>query len=195
MEVRVMSWRFPAMMMAGALLCGAAVGAEPASSFAELAFVKVSHGNGGGIRGTGPLGDLLLVQGSIEAYDHYEGDVALASLGVGARWPVAPSMQVTFGLSGELVGGAFEAPDDNGMDGVAAGYGAGVELRGRIGERLELQGGVKWVYMKGGDLTRATTSFGARYYLTPRLAAGVDAIDDYFGRRLGLVLRFGISAP
>lgn len=181
-----------AALATGAMLCGTASGAEPAYRFTEFAFVKAAHGNGGGIRGSGALGDLLLVQGSVEGYGYLDGGVAMASLGIGARWPLASSIMVSCGLSAEFVGGAFEMDDDRGIDGGAMGYGAGAELRGRIGEWLELQASARFVFM-AEDSSRLVASVGMRHYLAPRLAAGLDVTDDYFGTRLGLVLRYDFS--
>jgi hypothetical protein len=181
-----MTLRLPVLIAISTLSCGAAAADEPSFSFADLTYIRAEHGSGAAIRGSGAIGERWFIQGNFDAYDHFDGSVGLASLGVGMHWPVSPSMQLAFGLSAVAVGGAYEDGHDSGMDGAALGGGATLELRGRVGERLELLGGVKYIEVTD----TIAPSIGIRFYFSRRLALGLDVSDDFVGTRAGLALHY-----
>lgn len=183
----------------GTPFVAAAAESVPSSSFLDVAFVSTGRNeSGGSLHASRGLGDRWLMQLHLDAFEYKDGNetntASSASLGMGVRWSPAPSMQLVFGVSADLLGGASDGGDgwdDAGFDGLVAGLGAGLELRSRFSRRLQLQGGVKAVAIAGaGDSDLFATSVGARFYFSDRFAAGLDLTNDYFGSRISLSLRY-----
>lgn len=90
--------------------------------------------------------------------------------GVGFHWALNPNLDLVSGASFErlkISGGGFSTSE--------SGYGISAGLRGRVGESLELSGGLK--YMDVGDFgTDFAFNVGGRYYFTENFAAGVDYV-------------------
>jgi hypothetical protein len=202
-----MSRKISALRVAGLLapfalstpFSAAAAESETSASFVDIAFVSNGRNeSGGSLHASRGLGDRWQVHGHLESFDYKDGNESnvanSASLGVGVRWSLAPTMQLVFAVSGEVISGASDGGygwDDDGIDVLAAGVGAGLELRSRISRRLQLQGGVKAVAIAGaGDSDLFATSVGARFYFSDHLAAGLDLANDYFGSRIRLALRY-----
>lgn len=109
--------------------------------------------------------------------------------GLGFNWALNPALDLVSGVSFERVKvkvSGFGSDSDSG-------YGLNVGLRGRVGEALELTGGVKYVDL-GSDLDDTTLSVGARYYFTPAFAAGIDVSDNDDGTTWGLAVRYDFGS-
>lgn len=184
---------FPAIAWS-ALLCTQALAAEPGFSFIELGAIKAGHhGNGAGVRASGALGQHAVVYGNLDAYSFYNGSIVVSSLGGGMQWSAMPSLRGMAGLSAEILGGSYDDHDDGGVEGLALGIGAGALLRGRAGDRLELEAGLKYVHIVSERAAGKLQASGAlRYHLSPRAALGLEVGNDYFGFRAGLVARFDL---
>jgi hypothetical protein len=97
-------------------------------------------------------------------------DVGLQALelGAGYAWPLASNLDL-YGKVG-YVHAEADLPGPNIDD---DGYLLGVGLRGRVAEKFELEGGVKYRDLSDwGDDT--TVGLAARYFFTPNFAAGLD---------------------
>jgi hypothetical protein len=138
-------------------------------------------------------GDGFTLAGSAEFSENFYGfanlgstdleGVSLSLLGVGGgfHWPLSESLDFTSGVSYERV-----KVEGAGSD---SGYGLSVGLRGRAGENLEFNGGIKYADFGGSGGDDITFSAGFRYYFTPAFAAGID-----FSRWNDLELStFGVS--
>jgi len=173
-----------------------ALAAQPSFSYVEGAFVNSEHGSGGGVRGSGALGERLFVHGHLDAYDYWNGSVLQLSLGPGIRWPIGPGMQIAADASADILGGSYDVRgmDDEGMSGFALGASAGLELRAQLTDRLELHGGIRYQAITSESAAgRAEGSIGLRIGVLPRLAAGFELVHDYFGMRVGATLRLDLS--
>lgn len=92
-------------------------------------------------------------------------DLSLSSLGVGVNWPLNPSLDLVSGLSYERMKIDYLGSE--------SGFGLHAGLRGRVAERMELTGNVKYVdFGHGAD--DLVLNLGGRYYFTNALAAGLD---------------------
>jgi hypothetical protein len=178
--------------VAGASLGGTAAASEPSFSYGEIGVLKSSGGVGGSLHASGTIGSTVLMHGGADLYDYRDGTIFAASLGLGLHFAVAPSVQTAFVLSAELAGGSYKGGgmDDEGIDGAAAGGGAGVEFRARSSDRMEMRVAVRYVNLPvGNGPGRVLGSAGIRFYASPQLAAGLDVNRNYFGTQLALVFR------
>lgn len=185
-----------------ALLAGPAAADSPAFSYLDLAYVRADDGgdtqdscdscDGASLRASLALGERMLIQLDANSRDHEDGSIDRFSLGAGMHWPVADGIEVAFTLSAEVLTGAFNGPDETGMDGLGVGGSAGLELRARLSPSLELNAGVRAESLadQGSHLT---PSAGARFYFSPRVAAGLRVVRDQFDTRaeLGLHINLG----
>jgi hypothetical protein len=114
--------------------------------------------------------------------------LSLFSLGAGFHWPLSPALDLTSGVSYERV-----KVEGAGSDG---GYGLAVGLRGRAGDALEFNGGVKYADFGGGDGDDLVFSAGFRYYFTPAFAAGIDFSkwDDLDLSTIGVSFRYDFGS-
>lgn len=99
--------------------------------------------------------------------------VSSASLGVGFNWALSPNIDLVSGLSFERV--KLKVDGDSASE---DGYGIGVGLRGRIGQRFEWTVGGK--YRDIDETKLGTFSIGGRYFITPRFAMGLDLIGNNY---------------
>jgi hypothetical protein len=97
------------------------------------------------------------------------------------------------GMSLDLVSGVAYERLKLHVDGVGnvtdTGFSLNTGLRGRVGESLELTGGVKYTDF-GNDVDDFTLIAGGRYYFTPNFAAGIDVQDNDDGTAWIVSLRY-----
>ncbi len=128
-------------------------------------------------------GDGLGLRGSIEFTDRFHGfagysdldldfDVSTTQMevGVGMNWSLSPNVDVVGTVSYLNLEIDLPAPFGSGDDNAIA---LGGGLRGRVGEQLELRGGLTYAEF---DESGNDTAFnvGARYYFTKIFALGAD---------------------
>lgn len=148
--------------------------------------------------GTSADGDVLGIGGSVEFTQNFFGFASLAdgnydagvdtfqtTLGLGYALPLNTNLDLVVGASYERY--KVKAPV-LGSD-TENGYGLNLGLRGRVGEQLELNGGLKYIDL-GGGADDTTFNVGARYYFTPAFAAGVDVSTNDDGTTYGLAVRY-----
>lgn len=109
------------------------------------------------------------------------------SVGLGGRYPLSPTLDLTGRVAwvrAEAGVGPFSASDD--------GYGVTGGLRGRLGERFELEGNVSYFDVGSGSGDTAA-GVAARYFFTDSLAVTADfqRYDDVNLWGLGARVNFG----
>ena len=141
-------------------------------------------------------GDKFSVGGSVGMGERFFGfatlgtldvsDLNLTGLSLGAGWHTAISSSVDF-----LAGLSFELLDPEGGGASWTGYGAMVGVRGKAGDKLELDGAVKYADLESG-IDGLVFSAGSRYYFTEAFAAGLDISldDDADTTTFGLMFRY-----
>ena len=132
-------------------------------------------------------GDGFSVGGSLAATDNlhvfanfsdqdFDFDLNLQTLSVGAgvNWPLHADLDIV----GRLAYVKSDIDGPFGIDISDDGYAAGAGLRGRVLQRMELEGGFVYVnYDEGGSET--TPNFSARFFLTDMFAVGASvALED-----------------
>lgn len=146
-------------------------------------------------------GDGFFLGGSLAATDNFHVFAAFSdqdfdfdlnyqtlSVGAGVNWPLHPNLDIVGRLS-------YVKADIDGPFGISIsddGYAAGAGLRGRVAERVELEGGLVYVnYDESGSDT--TPNLGARFLLTDAFALGasVSFEDDVTTWGIGARLNFG----
>jgi hypothetical protein len=133
-------------------------------TYVASADIENVDGDGFGVSGSFELTPMLFAFGALNNLDFSGADLDELGLGLGVNWGLNDSVDVVGGFSYERVK----------LEGVSnSGFGMGVGLRGRIAERFELTGGVKYRDLgNGADGTEL--NFGGRYYFTENFAAGAD---------------------
>jgi hypothetical protein len=134
--------------------------------------IKNSSVNGDtfSLGGSFALGESLFGVGSVSTTDAGGFTAKTLSLGLGFHAPVSSNVDFVGDLSFALAD-----PEGGSSD---TGFGVGVGLRGRASDKLELNGGVRYVdFGHGADGVGFTV--GSRYYFTEAFAAGIDlSMDD-----------------
>ena len=176
-----------------ATLSVAAHAAETSYSFVDAGYLTTD------IDGISDRADGFLLRGSLEVTDRvfvFAGyssqsidglDVEDYGIGVGYAWPITEGADI-YGKAGyvraeaDLAG--FSLEDD--------GYSLGVGIRGRVLDRLELEGAVNYTDLSdlGDDTTLAAA---ARWYFIEQFAVGVEAVlgEDATSYGIGLRWNFG----
>lgn len=131
-------------------------------------------GDGFSIKGATELAPSVHVFSGLTNLDFEEAGVDLEmdtmSIGVGLNWGLSDNADLVGGLSYERV---KVASDFLGASDSDSGFGVSGGIRGRVGNSLELEAGIKYAdFGNGGDLL--TYSAGGRWYFTPNFAAGVE---------------------
>jgi Outer membrane protein beta-barrel domain len=119
-------------------------------------------------------------------YDQDSGvSTTATSVGVGFAWPLGMSVDLVSGFAYEYlrlhIDDVGSASDE--------GYSLNTGLRGRVGESLEITGGVKYTDL-GHGADDFTLGVGGRYYFTPAFAAGIDVSDNDDGTAWMVSLRY-----
>jgi len=184
--------RLFAAMALSTLQCVSSVAAEPSFRFLDVALIKAGHhGEGASVRGSGTVGEHSVLHGNLDVYDYYNGGLLVSSFGWGTHWSVAPSVSALAGLSADIFGGSYDDHHGGGVEGLLLGVGAGALLRGRTGDRLELEAGLKYLHVVNESASgKLLASATVRYDLSPRMAMGLEVGNDYFGMRAGVAFRF-----
>jgi len=110
------------------------------------------------------------------------------SLGVGFNWALGPTLDLVSGATYEHIkikgssGGVSASSNDSG-------FGLNVGLRGRVAEKLELTGNVKYVDF-GQGANDFTFGAGGRWYFTDAFAAGPDVSHNDDGTNWGISFRY-----
>ncbi len=187
-----MERRVPLLVMLAAMGFARAVGAAPATSYAEFSYQEPDHGDrGAAFRAAATIGQRLVLDFGVDAREHRDGGVGLASLGLGTRLQTGTATRFVVGLSAEALGGDFGADDEPGsMSGLALGAGFNGELSHRLNDRVELLGRLKVTTIDG---YRMVAAIGARFYLARRLAVVADVLKDELGTRVGVGMRLDFS--
>jgi hypothetical protein len=173
-----------------ALFNTAASATSPTFSYLDLAYVRADHGaDGAGLRASGAIGSRMFIQLDAGGRDHLDGSIAYVSLGAGLHWPISDSIEAAFGLSADAVGGAFEGPDDTGLDGAGLSGGASLELRARLSSQLELNAGARYEHVTDHFIPSA----GARFYFSPHFGAGLRVVRDSFETRVEFALHINLG--
>jgi hypothetical protein len=128
------------------------------------------HGDQLSIGGSFEFGGSFVAFGNLSTVDVSGFSVKGATAGLG--WHGGISSALDF-----LVGASFELVDPEG-GGSETGVGASVGIRGRASDKLEFNGGLKYVdFGHGADGVVFTV--GSHYYFTDAFAAGLDiSLDD-----------------
>lgn len=146
-------------------------------------------------------GDGFMVGGSLAATDNFHVFAAFTdqdfdfdlnyqtlSVGGGVNWPLHPNLDVIGRLS--YVKADLDGP--LGIDVSDDGFSVGAGLRGRVAERIELEGGV--TYVNFDELGSETTpTLGARFLITDAFALGANVAFDDDATTWGLGARFNFG--
>jgi hypothetical protein len=185
-------------------------GVSPALADEEISYTNVEAGyatsggsagefsNGFSIGGSIGFAEHLFAFGSIHAADQEsdEGFTTTATnLGLGYHWGLAPALDLVAGLSSNMHvrfrdSGLFSETGTGSVRHDGLGVHAG--LRSRIGEKLELSGGVKYTDY-GHGVNDYTWMAGGRIYFTSVFAAGFDVSDNDDGTVWKVALRFDFT--
>jgi hypothetical protein len=179
---------------------GSAVAAEDISyNLLEVSYVSNEieafglDGSGLGVSGSLEFNERVFGFASLVGADYDQGSdlsTTAVSVGVGFAWPLGGgNVDLVSGVAYERlrlhVDGAGNATEE--------GFSLNTGLRGRVGESLELAGGVKYIDF-GDGLDDFTLSAGGRYYFTPAFAAGIDVSDNDDGTAWMVSLRYDFGA-
>lgn len=171
------------MKLAKAMIGGLLLAAAPLAAMADdMSYSYVDAGYSEmDISGVGPSADGFGLRGSIGfaenwlAFAEYSAvsvqgvDIDTISVGFGGHYSLAPN----FDLVGRL--GYFEINLDagGGLNADDNGYLADVGLRGRVGDAVELEGGVRYTDLSdGGDDTALV--IGGRFHFNKTWAVGAE---------------------
>lgn len=131
-------------------------------SYIAQAEVGPADADGFGVSGAFELTSNLFAFGGLNNVSEGGNDLDELNLGLGFNYGLADNLDLVAGASFERVkAGSSES-----------GFGVGLGLRGRVAERLELTGGVKYRDIGPSDGTEF--SVGGRWYFTENFAAGAD---------------------
>jgi hypothetical protein len=146
-------------------------------SFVELGYTSTEiddfdvDGDGLGLRGSIEFTDMFHGFASYSDLD-FDADVGTTEMEIGAglAYPVSPNVDLVGTVSYLNLDVDLPQPFAD-FDDSAIALGAG--LRGRVGEQLELSGGLKYAeFDEGGNDT--AFNVGARFYFTKMFALGAD---------------------
>lgn len=146
-------------------------------SYFELGYINSENGgldgNGPNLFGTFALTEMAHLFGSYSDQDLDFGiGVKFLQLGGGLNFSLSDTVDLVTRLSlveVEVDGPNFSNDDD--------GYALGVFLRTRAAEKFDLTAGLNYQDLDNGGEDTAITA-GLRYYLTTRIAAGIDLLQN-----------------
>jgi hypothetical protein len=174
---------------------GTAVAAEGISyNLLEVGYVSNEidafglDGSGFGLSGSFEFNERVFGFASIVDADYDQGSdlsTTAVSVGVGFAWPLGSTVDLVSGVAYEQV----RLHVDGGGSATEKGFSLNTGLRGRLGESMELSGGVKYIDF-GDGLDDFTLGAGGRYYFTPAFAAGIDVSDNDDGTAWMVSLRY-----
>jgi hypothetical protein len=179
-----------------AVLAGPALADDFSYNKLELGFISTEiedispgvdlEGDGLSIGGSVEFGPTIHGFASLSGVEYEDDlDVGTLSLGLGFNHSLAPALDLYSGISYERL----KLELDGFSDVIEEGYGITAGLRGRVGERLELNAGLKYADY-GDGLDDTTIMLGGRYYFTRQFAAGLDYTGNDDGDTWILALRY-----
>lgn len=174
--------KFVAIVTLAALGLGAQAASAQGFSYnlLEGSLISGDDYDGFGVSGSYAFTPDIFGLASIDAIELDNGvDVSLLSVGAGYRIAINEALDV-------FATGSLKRIKPDGFDD-DMGFGLGVGLRGRLIERLELQGGLEYVDVNDSD---TVLSVGGRWYFTNNFAAGLDFSDNDAGSALRFVARY-----
>jgi hypothetical protein len=142
------------------------------------------------LRGSVSLTDNLFLSGDYVDVSKSGVDFEQYSVGLGGRFPLSDALDLTTRIAWVQAEAGVRAPpfsarakDD--------GFSVGAGLRGRLGERFELEGNVTYYDVGDGDDT--SLGVAVRYFFTRNIAVGADyqRFDD--AKLWGLGLRVSLG--
>lgn len=179
--------RLVAILVVASLCHTTSAEAEPDLSFLQAQYIDPENGSKGlSISGSHALGEDFLVHGHFNEFQAFDGTAFQISLGAAAQYPRDAAVRFFFGLSAEVLGGAFEDDNDSGWDGFVLRPGGTVGINASIGRRFGLQASATVEGVTHG----ARVLVGGHYYLTDHWATAIDVTHDVFGTRVGLGFRY-----
>lgn len=174
--------KFVAIVTLAALGLGAQAASAQGFSYnlLEGSLISGDDYDGFGVSGSYAFTPDIFGLASIDAIELDNGvDVSLLSVGAGYRIAINEALDV-------FATGSLKRVKPDGFDD-DMGFGLGVGLRGRLIERLELQGSLEYVDVNDSD---TVLSVGGRWYFTNNFAAGLDFSDNDAGSALRFVARY-----
>lgn len=190
------------MKIVNAFVVAAALAAAPLAtqasdfsySYAEAGWASVDIDglsesfDGFMLRGSVAMGESFFL--SADMLDVGKGGVDFKqySLGIGGHYPLSDVLDVTGRVAwvkAEASGFGFSEDDD--------GYSVGAGLRGRLGERFELEGSLAYVDLGGSDGSDTVATVGVRYFFTDLFAIGAEYnhFEDAKAWGVGFRVNFG----
>jgi len=123
------------------------------------------------LRGSVSLTDNLFLSGDYVDVSKSGVDFEQYSVGLGGRFPLSGALDLTARIAWVQAEASVRAAPFNARA-KEDGFSVGAGLRGRLGERLELEGNATYYDLGDGD----DTAFGVavRYFLTGNIAVGAD---------------------
>lgn len=175
--------KFVAIAAIAALGFGAQAASAQGFSYnlIEGSLISGDDYDGFGVSGSMAFTQDIFGLASIDAIELDGSGVDGSLLSIGAGYRIAINQALDVFATASLKRVKFDGFDDD------MGFGLGVGLRGRLIERLELQGGLEYVDVNDSD---TTIQVGGRWYFTPNFAAGVDFSDNDAGSALRFVARY-----
>jgi hypothetical protein len=179
-----------------ALLAGPALADGFSYNYLEANFISTEiedvepgvdlEGDGFGIAGAVEFGSSIHGFASVSGTEYEEVvDIGSLTAGLGFNHSLAPALDLVTGVSYERL--KVEVDDFGGQPEEGIGLSAG--LRGRVGDRVELTAGVKYVNF-GDDLDDTSIMAGGRYWFSRKFAAGLDYSENDDGDTWILSLRY-----
>lgn len=143
------------------------------------------EGDGFSISGSVEFGSSIHGFGTLGATEYEDSiDVGTLSAGLGFNHALAPALDLVTGVSYERL--KFEG---GGTRVIEEGVGLHAGLRGRVGDKVELAAGLKYVNF-GDALDDTTLMAGGRYYFSRNFALGLDYSENDDGDTWIVALRY-----
>jgi hypothetical protein len=143
------------------------------------------EGDGFAISGNVEFGSTIHGFGSIGGTEYEDTiDVGALTAGLGFNHSLAPALDLVSGVSYERL----KVEVDGGRS-IEEGFGLNAGLRGRVGDKVELTAGLKYVDF-GDDLDDTTIMAGGRYYFSRNFALGLDYSENDDGDTWALAFRY-----
>lgn len=143
------------------------------------------EGDGFAIAGSVEFGPTIHGFGTLSGTE-YEDTIDVGSLtaGLGFNHSLAPALDLVTGLSYERL--KVEVDDSRVIE---EGFGLHAGLRGRVGDKVELTAGLKYIDY-GDGLDDTTIMAGGRYYFSRNFALGLDYSENDDGDTWALAFRY-----
>ncbi len=171
------------MKIISALAAAAVLAVAPAAvqagdlsySYAEAGWASVDidglsdNFDGFTLRGSVAVGESFFLSADFFDASSSGVDFQKYSLGFGGHYPLSDTLDVTGRVAwvkAEVGGFGFSEDDD--------GYSVGAGLRGKMGDRFELEGSLDYVDFGGSSGDEVVATVGARYFFTDMFSVGAE---------------------